>query len=78
MDGAQSSAMHKIIANKFDINHKINYSSNMTEELETFMTEELGIIDRLGFEPLEGAELFLDVGNNVWNLDQIIHAFNNQ
>jgi len=78
MDGAQSSAMHKIIANKFDINHKINDSSNMTEELETFMTEELGIIDRLGFEPLEGAELFLDVGNNVWNLDQIIHAFNNQ
>jgi hypothetical protein len=78
MDGAQSSAMHKIIANKFDINHKIDDSSNMTEELETFMTEELGIIDRLGFEPLEGAELFVDVGNNVWNLDQIIHAFNNQ
>jgi len=78
MDGAQSSAMHKIIANKFDINHKINDSSNMTEELETFMTEELGIIDRLGFEPLEGAELFVDVGDNVWNLDQIIHAFNNQ
>jgi len=50
----------------------------MTEQLEKFMTEELGIIDRLGFEPLEGEELFLDVGNNVWNLDQIIHAFNNQ
>ena len=50
----------------------------MTEELEQFMTEELGIIDRLGFEPLEGAELFLDVGHNVWNLDQIIEAFNNQ
>ena len=50
----------------------------MTEELEQFMTEELGIIDRLGFEPLEGAELFVDVGNNVWNLNQIIHAFNNQ
>jgi hypothetical protein len=50
----------------------------MTEELQKFMTEELGIIDRLGFEPLEGAELFLDVANNVWNLDQIIHAFNNQ
>lgn len=50
----------------------------MTEELHQFMTEELGIIDRLGFEPLEGAELFLDVANNVWNLDQIIHAFNNQ
>ena len=47
----------------------------MTEQLETFMTEELGIIDRLGFEPLEGAELFVDVGNNVWNLEQIIHAF---
>jgi len=78
MDGAQSSAMHKIIANKFDINHKINDSSNMTEELETFMTEELGIIDRLGFESLEGEELFLDVGNNVWNLDQIIQEFNNR
>jgi hypothetical protein len=50
----------------------------MTEQLEQFMTEELGIIDRLGFEPLEGEELFLDVGNNVWNLDQIIEAFNNQ
>ena len=50
----------------------------MTEELEQFMTEELGIIDRLGFEPLEGAELFIDVANNVWNIDQIIHAFNNQ
>ena len=50
----------------------------MTEELEQFMTEELGIIDRLGFEPLEGLELFLDVGHNVWSLDQIIEAFNNQ
>lgn len=50
----------------------------MTEELYTFMTEELGIIDCLGFEPLEGAELFLDVGDNIWNIDQIIHAFNNQ
>ena len=50
----------------------------MTEELQQFMTEELGIIDRLGFEPLEGAELFIDVANNVWNIDQIIHAFNNQ
>jgi len=50
----------------------------MTEQLETFMTEELGIIERLGSEPLEGLDLFVDVGNNVWNLDQIIHAFNNQ
>lgn len=50
----------------------------MTEELYKFMTEELGIIDRLGFEPLEGTELFLDVGDNIWNIDQIIHAFNNQ
>ena len=50
----------------------------MTEQLETFMTEELGIIDRLGLEPLEGLELFIDVGNNIWNLYQIIHAFNNQ
>ena len=50
----------------------------MTEQLETFMTEELGIIERLGFEPLEGAELFVDVGDNIWNLEQIIHAFNNQ
>ena len=50
----------------------------MTEELEQFMKEELGIIDRLGLEPLEGLELFVDVGNNVWNLDQILHAFNNQ
>ena len=47
----------------------------MTNELEQFMTEELGIIDRLGFEPFEGEELFLDVGNNIWNLDQIIVAF---
>lgn len=50
----------------------------MTEQLEKFMTEELGIIERLGSEPLEGLDLFVDVGNNVWNLDQIIHAFNNQ
>ena len=50
----------------------------MTEELYKFMTEELCIIDRLGFEPLEGTELFLDVGDNIWNIDQIIHAFNNQ
>ena len=48
----------------------------MTEELEEFMTEELGIIDRLGFDLLEGEERFLDVGNNIWNLDQIIVAFN--
>ena len=78
MDGAQSSAMHKIIANKFDISHKINDSNNMTEELETFMTEELGIIDRLGTDPLEGLDLFEDVGGNVWTLDQIIHEFKNQ
>jgi len=50
----------------------------MTEELYKFMTEELDIIDRLGFEPFEGAELFLDVGDNIWNIDEIIHAFNNQ
>ena len=50
----------------------------MTEQLKKFMTEELGIIDRLGLEPLEGLELFVDVGNNVWNLDQVLHAFNNQ
>jgi len=50
----------------------------MTEELEQFMTEKLNIIARLGFEPLEGEELFVDVGDNVWNLDQIIEAFNNQ
>jgi len=50
----------------------------MTEELEKFMTEELGIINRLGFEPLEGAELFLDVGDNVWTFDQIIHEFKNK
>lgn len=61
-----------------DFSKKIYDSSNMTEQLETFMTEELGIIDRLGFEPLEGLDLFIDVGDNVWNLDQIIHAFNNQ
>ena len=50
----------------------------MTEELEKFMTEELGIIDRIGFDPLEELELFEDVGGNIWNFDQIIHAFNNQ
>jgi len=50
----------------------------MTEELEQFMTEELGIIDRLGFEPFEGLDLFEDVAGNIWNLDQIINAFNNQ
>jgi hypothetical protein len=50
----------------------------MTEQLETFMTEELGIIDRLGRDPLEGLDLFEDVGGNIWTLDQIIHEFNNQ
>lgn len=50
----------------------------MTEELEQFMTEELGIIDRIGTDPLEGLDLFEDVGGNIWNLDQIIHEFNNQ
>ena len=50
----------------------------MTEELENFMTEELGIIDRLGCEPLEGLELFEDVGGNIWNLDQILEAFKNK
>ena len=48
----------------------------MTNELETFMTEELGIIDRLGTDPLEGLDLFEDVSGNIWNLDQIIAAFN--
>ena len=48
----------------------------MTNELETFMTEELGIIDRLGTDPLEGLDLFEDVSGNIWNLDQIITAFN--
>ena len=66
------------MVNMLDFSKKIYDSSNMTEQLETFMTEELGIIDRLGFEPLEGLDLFIDVGDNVWNLDQIIHAFNNQ
>ena len=47
----------------------------MTEELETFMTEELGIINRIGTDPLEGLDLFEDVGGNIWNLDQIIVAF---
>ena len=50
----------------------------MTEELETFMTKELGIIDRLGTDPLDGLDLFEDVGGNVWTLDQIIHEFKNQ
>lgn len=48
----------------------------MTNELETFMTEELGIIDRLGTDPLEGLDIFEDVGGNIWSLDQIIVAFN--
>ena len=50
----------------------------MTEQLETFMTEELGIIDRLGTDPLEGLDIFEDVGGNIWTLDQVIHAFKNQ
>jgi hypothetical protein len=50
----------------------------MTDELQQFMTEELGIIDRLGFNTLEGEELFIDVGDNIWNFDQILNAFNNQ
>lgn len=50
----------------------------MTEQLQKFMTEELDIIDCLGTDPLEGIDLFIDVGEHVWNLDQIIHAFNNQ
>lgn len=50
----------------------------MTEQLTTFMTEELGIIDSLGTNPLEGLDLFEDVGGNIWTLDQIIHQFNNQ
>ena len=48
----------------------------MTEELEQFMTEELGIIDRLGTDPLEGLDLFEDVGGNVWTLDQVLKEFN--
>ena len=48
----------------------------MTEELETFMTEELGIIDRLGIDPLEGLDLFEDVGGNIWTLDQVLKEFN--
>ena len=47
----------------------------MTEELEEFMTEELCIIDRLGTDPLEGLDLFEDVGGNIWNLDQILKEF---
>lgn len=50
----------------------------MTDELEKFMIEELGIFDRLGFDPLEGTELFVDVGENIWTLEQIIHEFKNQ
>ena len=48
----------------------------MTKEIEKFMTEELGIIDRLGFDLLEDEERFLDIGHNIWTLDQIIAAFN--
>ena len=48
----------------------------MTNELETFMTEELGIIDRLGTDPLEGLDLFEDVGGNIWTLDQVLKEFN--
>ena len=48
----------------------------MTNELQEFMTQELGIIDRIGTDPLEGLDLFEDVGGNIWNLDQIIVAFN--
>ena len=47
----------------------------MTKELEKFMIEELGIIDRIGTDPLAGLDLFEDVGGNIWNLDQIIVAF---
>ena len=48
----------------------------MTNELQEFMTQELGIIDRIGTDPLEGLDLFEDVSGNIWNLDQIIVAFN--
>ena len=48
----------------------------MTNELETFMTQELGIIDRLGTDPLEGLDLFEDVGGNIWTLDQVLKEFN--
>jgi hypothetical protein len=47
----------------------------MTEELEEFMTEELGIIDRLGTDPFEGLDLFEDVGGNIWTLDQVLKEF---
>lgn len=47
----------------------------MTEQLQEFMTEELGIIDRVGFNPFEGVDLFEDVGGNVWTLEQIIQAY---
>ena len=47
----------------------------MTNELETFMTEELGIIDRIGTDPLEGLDLFEDVGGNIWTLDQVLKEF---
>lgn len=50
----------------------------MTEQLEEFMTEELGIIDRIGFNPFDGVDLFEDVGGNVWTLEQIIHEFKNK
>ena len=50
----------------------------MTEQLETFMTEELDIVDRLGTDPLEGLDIFEDVDGNIWTLDQVIHEFNNQ
>ena len=48
----------------------------MTEELEAFMTEELGIIDRIGTDPLEGLDLFEDVSGNIWTLDQVLKEFN--
>jgi len=48
----------------------------MTEELEEFMKEELGIIDRLGTDPLQGLDLFEDVGGNIWTLDQVLKEFN--
>ena len=47
----------------------------MTEELEEFMKEELGIIDRLGTDPLQGLDLFEDVGGNIWTLDQVLKEF---
>lgn len=47
----------------------------MTEQLQKFMTEELGIIDRIGFNPFGGVDLFEDVGGNVWTLEQIQQAY---